>query len=707
MHSFLIISKDSSVHSSLKKFLRGNSIVHTVKAPEEALQIFLNEEIDVAFLDVPFRDDTNKLIEGLRQANIDPTIVALVPPAQPMLSEEALRAGAYELLEKPLKRESIQHASRRALERQELKKELGFVQSQVDRLKLNSKDNGFLDHNSLKQISANNLHVTYKEVFQTFSKVLTHVYDLRKLACMTVEAISEIFRLGRVMFMMIDEEGDICKPYYCLGVDEPTVRSICFPTDRGIMLWLTKNHQILNKDIIERDVATNKLTRREAINIEKEIDLLRAQLCIPIFVKGRLVSAIALGNKITGKAFFDEDIELLSMLAGYIGMAVENALLYKEVCLRKIHNENVLENIPCGVIAIDNDCKINTFNKSATEMLSLSSDDVLGKDVKHLGSVFSDIILRTLKDKKIYDMREIVDPITHSTYAVSTSLLLDTHRELGAIMVFTDLNTVKELESKVRNLEKQAFYHMLSKNMAHYIRNHLVSVKTFVDLFPKKREEKEFIEHFSPIVKEEVNKLELMVEKLTALSENKGIIQRKVELRLPLDQALDLYRDNIAKSDIRLIKRYSKESATTYGDCEKLEEAFSNIILNAIEAMPDGGILKVKLSGTLLDDKKLKVIFNSSNNGMCPGKYFGGAKDLKELPLKCIEVLIQDMGSGIPQEELENIFLPFYTTKLHNIGLGLSIAQRIIEEHGGFIHVSTRQRKGSNFYILLPISDSE
>lgn len=303
-------------------------------------------------------------------------------------------------------------------------------------------------------------------------------------------------------------------------------------------------------------------------------------------------------------------------------------------------------------------------------------------------------------------MNEIVDPITHSTYAVSTSLLLDTHRELGAIMVFTDSNTVKKLESRVKNLEKQAFYHMLSKNMAHYVRNHLVSIKTFVDFFPKKREEKEFIEHFSPIVREEVDKLELMVKKLTTLSENKGIIQRKVEVRLPLDQALDLYKDNIAKSDIRLIKRYSKESATTYGDCEKLEEAFSNIILNAIEAMPDGGTLKVKLSGTLLDDKKLKGIFNSSNNGMCPGKYFE-AKDLKELPLKCIEVLVQDMGGGIPQEELKNIFSLFYTTKLHNIGLGLSIAQRIIEEHGGFIYISTKQRKGSNFHILLPISDSK
>ncbi len=707
MHSFLVVSNDNSVHSFLKKSLKRNSIVHAAKTPGEALQIFLSKEIDVAFLDIFLKDGgIDKLLEDLRQADIDSTIVALVPAAQPMLSEEALSVGVYELLEKPLKKEAIQHATKRALERQELKRELGFIQSQINSLKPNSKDNGFFKYASIKQTSTNNLHLRYKEVFQKFSKALAHIYDLRKLADLTVEAMAEIFRVGRVVFMLIDKEERVSRPYRSLGLDEATAQSICFPNNHGVMLWLTKNHQILNEDVIGREIATNRLTSREAINIQKEMNLLQAQLCVPIFAKGSLISVIALGNKITGKTFLDEDFELLSMLAGYIGIAVENALLYKEVYLRKIYNENVLENIPCGVIVINKDCKVNTFNKSAAKMLNIFSHDVLGKDVKHIGSIFSDSILRTLKDKKTYEMNEITHPITHSIYAVSTALLLDTSRELGAIMVFSDLSEVKKLESRVNDLEKQAFYHMLSKNMAHYLKNHLVSVKTFIDLFPKKREEKEFVERFSPIVRDEVSKLDLMVEKLTTLGENKGLMQRQAEVRILLDQVLDSYKEKMTKFNIQIIKKYSEGPTTTYGDCEKLEEAFSNIILNAIEAMPDGGILTVKLSRTLLDDKKLKKVCNSLNNGKFPGKYYG-AKDSKKLPLRYIDILVEDTGGGIPEEELKNIFLPFYTTKVHNIGLGLSIAQRIIEEHNGFIYFSTKERKGSNFYILLPISNTQ
>ena len=467
MYSFLVVSDDNSVGGLFKKSLNGDYIVHYAKNPEEALQIFLNKDIDITFLDILLSDDgANKLLARLRQINIDPTIVVLVPESQPMLSEEALRIGAYELLEKPLSKEAIQHASKRALEKQELKKELDFIQSQIKNLQPVSKDNGLSESTFNKQTSTSDLHLKYKEVFQKFSKILARVHDLGKLADLTVEAMSEIFGVGKAVFMLIYRKEGLSRPYRCLGLDEVTAKNICFNMNHGTMLWLAKNHQILNKDVINREVSTNKLTMREAINMLREINLLQAQLCIPVFAHGNLSSVIALGNKVTGKAFFDEDIELLSMLAGYIGMAVENAFLYREANLRRIQNENILENIPCGVIAINNNCKINTFNKAAAKMLNISSHDVLGKDVKHIGSIFADVILRTLKDKKTYEMSEVVHPITHSIYAVSTSLL-DTEGELGAIIIFSDiseirklelsLSAVEQLETKIKNLQNRTF----------------------------------------------------------------------------------------------------------------------------------------------------------------------------------------------------------------------------------------------------------
>ncbi|MCF6148587.1 MAG: GAF domain-containing protein [Candidatus Kuenenia sp.] len=703
MHSFLIITKDDAMHNLLKKSFQKEFSLLFSKNTEDTFYLFLNQEIDIVFLDILIKtEETNRLFEFFRQTNADPTIIALIPPAQPMLVQEAMRIGAYEFLEKPLKNEVLQFAVKRALERQELKKEIGFIQSQIKHLSSNDKNNGIMEHHYSRQTdSRENYQFAYKDVLQKFSKALAYVHDLKKLVDLIVEALSEIFGVGKIVFLLVDKEDGICRPFRCIGIDETTSNNMCFNAYDGVMMWLSKNHQILKRDIFEKKIASDNLKRREMIRIQKEINLLQAQLCIPIFIKGNLISVVALGNKITGKEFFDEDIELLTMLSRYIGMALENAILYQEVNLGKIHNENVLENIPCGVIAIDCNCKINTFNKSAARMLHSPTRDIVGKDVKHIGSVFADIILRTLKEKKIYEMCEIEHPATHSTFAVSTSLLSDKNNVLGAIMVFSDLSEVKKLETKVKTLENQAFYHMLSRNMAHYIKNHLVAVKTFVDLFPEKHEEKEFEGHFFPVAQNEINKLDLMVKKLTILGENGNIMRKMVDIRFAIDQAINCHTDKLEKQRVKLIKQFSSDTVFINGDCEKLQEAFSNIILNALESMKDGGILTVKLNKMILDNENIKDIFHSVNSSGVMSKFYNIRMPIEESK-NYVEVIIQDTGCGINKEESKEIFLPFFTTKTHNIGLGLSISQRIIEEYDGFIYFETEENYGSCFHVLLP-----
>lgn len=453
MYSFLVVSNDNSVGNFFRKSFSREYIIYTARESEDALQIFLEKDIDIIFLDILLNNDgADKLLEALRQAGVDSTVVMIVPKSQPMLSEEAMRLGAYEIIEKPLSKESLQRIAKRVLESQELKREIGFIQSQIKNLKPEGNRPSELSFST--PVNASELHLSYKEIFQKFSKALTQVYDLGRLADYITDALAEIFKVGRVVFMLIHKDEGFSKPYRCLGFHETTIRNIHFINNQGIVQWLFKNHQILNKNIIDKEMATNQLSMKEAISIQKELNLLQAQVCIPIFANGNLRSIVTLGNKITGKAFFDEDIELLSMLAGYIGMAVENAFLYQEVNLRKLHNENVLENIPYGIVTIDTKCKVNTFNKSAAKMLNISSDDILGKDVKYVGSIFADFILRTLREKKTYKMKEVVHPVTHATYDISTSLLTDDNKELGAIMLFSDMSEVMKFETKIKDLEK-------------------------------------------------------------------------------------------------------------------------------------------------------------------------------------------------------------------------------------------------------------
>jgi len=275
VYSFLVVSNDKAVGGFFKKSLSKDYVVHIARTHEEALQIFLKIDIDVTFLDVLLNDDgANKLIEELRQTNIEPTIVMIVPESQPILPEECLVSGEYEYLKKPLRRDAVETVSKRVFEKQELKRELDFIQSHMSHIKNLKPDDTRLSELAFnKQENARVPYLVYKEVFQKFSKVLTHVYDLGKLADLTVEAMAETFGVGRVVLMLMDRNDGLCRPFRCLGLDGITARSICFATNQGIMLWLTKNHQILNKEVVNREVTTSKLTVRDAIKIQWEIKL--------------------------------------------------------------------------------------------------------------------------------------------------------------------------------------------------------------------------------------------------------------------------------------------------------------------------------------------------------------------------------------------------------------------------------------------------
>ncbi|MDO8141892.1 MAG: response regulator, partial [Candidatus Brocadiales bacterium] len=132
MYSFLVVSDDKTVVGFFKRCLGKDYMIHIARTPQEALEIFLKIDIDVIFLDVLLNDDgANKLIEELRQTNIDPTIVIIAPESQPMLLEEFRISGENEYLKKPLRKEAIEMVSKKAIGKQELKRELGFIQSHI------------------------------------------------------------------------------------------------------------------------------------------------------------------------------------------------------------------------------------------------------------------------------------------------------------------------------------------------------------------------------------------------------------------------------------------------------------------------------------------------------------------------------------------------------------------------------------------------
>lgn len=231
------------------------------------------------------------------------------------------------------------------------------------------------------------------------------------------------------------------------------------------------------------------------------------------------------------------------------------------------------------------------------------------------------------------------------------------------------LEEMRKMKENLYQADKLASIGTLVSEIAHEIKNPLVSISVFAQLIKEKMEDKNFQEKLKNILPAEIEKLNKFLAKLLNFSKVSEFQYCKVKVSEVIDGLLLLLEETLAKQHITLVKSYSIENSYILGDSGQLEQVFMNIIMNAVQAMPEGGNLNIKL--------------------------------FKEGEL--IKVRISDTGCGIPQESLSRLFEPFFTTKKKGTGLGLSICKRIIREHRGEIRVSSEISKGTTFEIEIPV----
>ncbi|MGD8988969.1 MAG: ATP-binding protein, partial [Syntrophobacterales bacterium] len=238
----------------------------------------------------------------------------------------------------------------------------------------------------------------------------------------------------------------------------------------------------------------------------------------------------------------------------------------------------------------------------------------------------------------------------------------------GALVVIHDITELKVLEARMRQSDRLAALGTLSAGLAHEIRNPLAAVKTFVQLLPKKITSPTFFDKFQVTVPRELNRINDLIENLLQLARPPKLKFKMTPLTDSLTEAADLYRDKLEAANITLEIQEEEPLPELWADATHLVRAFSNLILNAKEAMPDGG--------------RLTITVQPSENG--------------------VQLQFIDTGMGMDQATKDNIFNPFFTTKDKGTGLGLAMTHKIIEEHGGDIQVSSSPGEGTTFTLKLP-----
>ncbi len=200
----------------------------------------------------------------------------------------------------------------------------------------------------------------------------------------------------------------------------------------------------------------------------------------------------------------------------------------------------------------------------------------------------------------------------------------------------------------------------------------------------------QIIEEGVSIIEEETKKASEVVSQLLKLGEKGSIESSQCDLVKEIDHLCALF-SKIMPS-IKIIIEHQSQTACVYGNRGMIEQALSNIIINANEAMPEGGVLRILT----------KVITTETDSG----ESLQGQDNRR-----FIRVEISDTGMGIPEENLPHIFYPFYTTKTdnskHGTGLGLTMAYDIIKDHGGTIGVESMKGRGTKFSLYIPVMDEE
>ena len=344
------------------------------------------------------------------------------------------------------------------------------------------------------------------------------------------------------------------------------------------------------------------------------------------------------------------------------------------------HAEKFFDNVPAAIITIDNTGKITTFNSTASSITGIFHIDIINKNLNE--NVFKNILPITnllfdgLKNGVVYAKHMVkITGVSNMETAVlvNTSVQKDSRGNIiGVIGVFRSAEELMKMEQSVSRAKNLAALGVLSAGMAHEIRNPLTSIKGYAQFIKSELGENNELTDDVSVIENEVDRLNGILtnflefarpEKPNLKSEDANAVINRVVLLVKRD----MLPDNIS------IETELSRIPKIYIDEGQIERVIINLILNSIQAMPDGGIIK------LITEKD---------------------KD------NYVNIIVEDNGAGIPKENYEKIFEPFFTTKNKGTGLGLAICSRIIENHGGFIEVTSTVNKGTKFTVkFISVSD--
>ncbi|NTU48801.1 MAG: response regulator [Syntrophobacteraceae bacterium] len=384
-------------------------------------------------------------------------------------------------------------------------------------------------------------------------------------------------------------------------------------------------------------------------------------------------------------------------LQDYTAIIEERWMRTAEELAKTFHFQKMLiESSIDGIVAADREGKVIIFNKSMEEMLCFVREEVVGMQLAAFFSPGEYEKFKTTLASEVFGGKDRLH--LYETFLTAknggkipcqllASPLFEDGEDVGLVIFFRDLRTIRKLtqefadQARMLHQDKMISLGRLAASVVHEINNPLSGILNYARLMmkmlgrgPLTQESTGKFESYLSLMESELSRCSKIVSNLLSFSRKSKLEFSEVNLSDLLSRCITLSRHKLTLQNIQIQERISSEIPKVTGDFNQLQQCVINLIFNAIDAMPSGGVIGIDTS------------FNSRKG--------------------LVEIKVSDTGCGIAKEDLQYIFDPFFTTKTEGkgLGLGLSTVYGIIDRHKGTITAESEPGKGTVFTIKLPVT---
>jgi PAS domain S-box-containing protein len=403
-----------------------------------------------------------------------------------------------------------------------------------------------------------------------------------------------------------------------------------------------------------------------------ETDLYDLNYFIPCRVKDRVIGYIGLGRTQNGDYLTSEDLELLETVSDYVGIALENARLYRSLEQKateyqslKDFSENIIESINVGVMVEDVEGRIVGWNKALESLTGKRRIETLGRRTAEI--IPSQFLQRLVDNHHLY--KQLWNGLTVNFSA--TSLVDKDGTTRGTLIIIDNITDRVRLEDQLIQNEKLTSIGLLAAGVAHEVNTPLAVISSYSQMLRKEISPEDGRYKLLEKITKQTFRASEIVNNLLNFSRTNATEFAEVDIHQVITETLSLLEHQFKSARIRVERELHADYPITAGNAGKLQQVFLNLFVNARDAMAEGGQLLIRTE--TVDSK--------------------------------VEVVVQDTGSGISRENIKKIYDPFFTTKAagKGTGLGLSVSYGIVQEHGGNISVESRPGSGTSFKLELPL----